>query len=175
MTIAYYLAMPYPSSRWRRDAHGAICAVAESYVNTHPEPYDTVELLRLVDDAYPFGERAMYPYKCWLTERRLFMQHMGGGPDAVTIEPPTDADYQACLVAIDLLGDQRVGCEAAAVALLDDQAPRRLNRPCPVCGVDAGANCRNLDGLGTVTARGLLIVPHVSRVEPNGPLFTRTP
>lgn len=29
---------------------------------------DKAEIMRLVSKAYPFGERAMYPYKAWLAE-----------------------------------------------------------------------------------------------------------
>jgi hypothetical protein len=31
------------------------------------------EIVRAIDDAYPFGERTRYPYRCWLKVRREFL------------------------------------------------------------------------------------------------------
>jgi len=31
------------------------------------------KLVRMIDKCYPFGERAMWPYKAWLKERRIVL------------------------------------------------------------------------------------------------------
>ncbi len=35
------------------------------------------EISKAIDDAYPFGERAMYPYKAWLSARKKFFEQYG--------------------------------------------------------------------------------------------------
>ncbi len=63
---------------------------------------DEPALLKLIDAAYPFGQRAMHPYKCWLKERaavraRLFPKEpkpvpyetIGDGPLFSTTTSPT--------------------------------------------------------------------------------------
>jgi hypothetical protein len=35
------------------------------------------EIAKAIDDAYPFGERAMYPYKAWLAARKRFFAEHG--------------------------------------------------------------------------------------------------
>jgi hypothetical protein len=52
-------------SRWRLRARPIIAQI----LREHPDA-DERELRRLISAAYPFGERAMHPYKCWLTEVR---------------------------------------------------------------------------------------------------------
>lgn len=59
-------------------------AIAE-VVRAHPELYGKPrELLKLVDAAYPFGQRQYHPYKVWLSERKRAMaavQLMTAGTD----------------------------------------------------------------------------------------------
>lgn len=35
------------------------------------------ERMKIVDAAYPFGERAMWPYKMWLKARRQYLARYG--------------------------------------------------------------------------------------------------
>ena len=67
-------------SHWRLAARDVIWPI----VWTHPQ-LDEPHLRQLVSEHYPFGERAMYPYKVWLEEVRdaMHMQfHSGLGlPD----------------------------------------------------------------------------------------------
>lgn len=58
-------------SHWRRDARAVIDRVVAENPGKTPE-----ELIELVDAAYPFGERKMWPYKMWLLERRAFRQRL---------------------------------------------------------------------------------------------------
>jgi hypothetical protein len=126
------------------------------------------ELLVLIDAAYPFGERKYWPYKQWLVERAAYLE-------AASSVPSRD-EAAVCLVAHDLVELGRVD---EARKLMDDQAPNRLKRPCPACGVRAGTECREprADNL-PFAWRGLdpgipRIVPHEARLTGggSGPLF----
>lgn len=107
--------------------------------------------LKLIDAAYPFGARVHWPYKQWLVERAAFVE-------AASSAPSRD-EAAVCLVAHDLVELGRID---EARALMDEQAPNRLKRPCPACGARAGAACREL------------LVPHEARLTGrggSGPLF----
>ncbi len=52
----------YSESRWRNLAAPIIAEVLRRF------PEDSPERRRALKDAYPFGERAMHPYKIWLSE-----------------------------------------------------------------------------------------------------------
>lgn len=62
-------------NRWRSAAQAAIegairrCRAADV---TDPKT-----ILQHVDNAYPFGERAMHPYKIWLDERKKARVRLG--------------------------------------------------------------------------------------------------
>lgn len=38
---------------------------------------DKNRIAKAIDEAYPFGERAMWPYKAWLTARRKYFSRTG--------------------------------------------------------------------------------------------------
>jgi len=52
----------YSESRWRNIAAPIIAAVFQEH------PNDSPARRKALKDAYPFGERAMHPYKIWLSE-----------------------------------------------------------------------------------------------------------
>lgn len=63
--------MKEQGSRWRRWAREAIDqAVAEA----EKQGLDRAATLKLIDDAYPFGQRKMWPYAKWLQERRITIE-----------------------------------------------------------------------------------------------------
>lgn len=63
----------HTTSPWRRRARQAINAAVASV----PEPKSRKAVLSAIFNAYPFGERAYYPYACWLAERKLALQALG--------------------------------------------------------------------------------------------------
>lgn len=104
------------------------------------------------------------------------------------MDAPTADDYAACLVALDLVEEGRT---REAEQLLIQQAPRRHNLWCPVCGAMAGRPCTEMvmksrpwrsvsawryKGSDPAKdpkeehyyARVDRIVPHLARVEPGG-------
>lgn len=55
---------------WRRNAR-VVCDAVRAEWRQLPEDEQTEERLRsMLRDAYPFGERAMWPYTMWLQEQR---------------------------------------------------------------------------------------------------------
>jgi hypothetical protein len=38
---------------------------------------DKARIAKAIDEAYPFGERAMWPYKAWLAARRKYFSRAG--------------------------------------------------------------------------------------------------
>lgn len=190
--IVVWLDNPSASKiHWRVSARDVMRFVVKKYRNAH-ETIDADELIRFVDDAYPFGMRAMAPYKAWLAERKELIAVLK--PEKLP-PPPTVQDYAACEVAIDLV---EMGREDEARAILDEQAPRRLNLKCPVCGAKAGKACFDAEagtaavviGVGHIngskvpvticqrpkTTRRDRVVPHLVRVgltQP-APLFERS-
>jgi len=42
-----------------------------------PEDVLLEERMKLIDAAYPFGERSCFPYKAWLKERRAYLGRYG--------------------------------------------------------------------------------------------------
>jgi hypothetical protein len=123
--------------RGRIRARAAMVEAVDGYLATHVE-VDAKELLAVVDAAYPFGERRYHPYKMWLAERKILRAILF--PPA-ELELPT-LDHAACLVATDLIEEGRTD---EAIALLEDQAPRRLNRPCRECAAEVGKPCVDVD------------------------------
>lgn len=179
--LANWRTLPRPQSHWRRRSRAAMDkAILDA------QPASVEQVIAAIDAAYPFGARELHPYKMWLEERKLLRTHI----DPPELPPaPTDEDYAACEVAIDLVES---GDAEAATKLLDEQAPRRLNRECPACGAAASNACFDKVesiapgdwthlGTGTATRRVSLeyrVVPHLSRVAPhkaNGPLFGERP
>lgn len=52
-------------------------------------PIDTPlqERMKIVDAAYPFGERSMFPYKMWLKARRQYLGKFGYRNDLPLLSP----------------------------------------------------------------------------------------
>lgn len=118
-------------SEWRRRACDAIY---KALANLSGEALDDLPaVLRAVDVAYPFGERKNYPYKAWLLERNVLIT-------ALSSTPPSAEEFAVCEVAGDLVELGRLS-EALELVILD--APKRLDRPCPSCGVRKGVPCRD--------------------------------
>jgi hypothetical protein len=173
-----WLANPRVRSQWRRESLVAMHEAVTMYLKANSGPLDIThspKILSAVDRAYPFGQRKYTPYKCWLSERKrlrfvLLLLHES------QLEQPNEDDFAACEVAIDLVEEDN---EGAARKLLDEQAPRRLNRSCPSCGAAVGAGCYAAPDDKWTDAQGAIrIVPHLSRVLPsrvNGPLFGGAP
>ena len=65
-------------SRWRAHARATIARVISVAKGENPE-ITREELLHLIDAAYPFGERSNWPYKCWLEERKAWIDGHGTG------------------------------------------------------------------------------------------------
>jgi hypothetical protein len=156
-----YLNTGAKVGRWRTRARAVIKREVEAYLN---EGCDIIadDVLKGVDAEYPFGQRSHHPYKAWLTERAILKAVLG--LDEQPPEPNAE-DFAAVEVAIDLVESERF---EEALALLAEQAPRRLNRDCPVCGAKKYRDCLS-PGSG-----GPRIVPHIGRVmstRANGPLF----
>lgn len=62
------------SQTWKARARDVILAVMRGAL---ADGVDRAEMLRRVDESYPFGPRKNYPYKAWLEVRRslLFEGH----------------------------------------------------------------------------------------------------
>lgn len=165
MTLMEWQVSRQPRSKWRRRARAAIEEVVRSLTPSGPHPSPS-ELLKLVDAAYPFGERKYEPYKCWLRERNLFREAISSAPML-----PSKDEADVCEVARDMVeaADDPIPVDALRkVYALLEQAPNREARACPACGARARLRCRE----GTRS----LLVPHVARLVGHldaGPLFTR--
>ena len=83
-------------SYWRQKASATIARVVREAQAQHLGiSHD--ELIKLVDDAYPFGPRELWPYKAWLIERRLWLKGGDGDGDgeapALPRKEPSANDY----------------------------------------------------------------------------------
>lgn len=167
-SVQLWMASKRPLSRWRQRARFVIQEVVEILLQSAPEVLaDHTETLSRVDAAYPFGERRYEPYRCWLKERRLFIAALEG-----PVQMPTRDEAEVCEVAGDLV---QLGRIDEARKLLEEQAPNRLGRKCPACGMPPGMNCNTFVDDGDPPARELL-VPHHARLVGHldaGPLFAR--
>ncbi len=165
-------------SRWSKMSADAIARVVRD--NPGLREAGPKVLLAAIDAAYPFGERAMHPYKVWLKERSKAMRMLGLMPGAKTPVPPTPDEAAVCMVARDLV---EMGRDAEAKALLAKQAPNRLGRGCPACGARMWGPCFEAVSMepregATSPYYGIhrsveMLVPHEARVT-DGPLFART-
>lgn len=54
---------------WRASAHAYIMEV----INENPDA-DEKTLRKLISQAYPYGERAMHPYKIWCSEVNILLK-----------------------------------------------------------------------------------------------------
>ncbi len=168
-----------PKSRYRREARRIMAITVGLFAAKGPA--DPKALIAEVDAAYPFGERAMHPYKQWLAERRLLIAALKR--DA--LPAPTGDEEYVCTVAADMLEQ---GDVVGARKLLDEQAPRRLNRDCRACGAKAGKECSEnvpMEGEDRGAFYGVhrsvvRVVPHLARLvdrapSDSGPLFGARP
>lgn len=160
---------------WRQRARAVILEAVSYQDDLGKTPTTRREALALVDAAYPFGERAMSPYKAWLVERKMFLRAFEY-PKVPDLAPPDVDEVGVCDVARDLIEEGRADEAAALIA----QAPHRHGRECPACKAPAGWPCVDIaadyDAL-TYPRRGRpeIAVPHASRLVPpapaSGPLF----
>lgn len=165
MTLVEWQMSRQPRSRWRRRARAAIEEVVTSFTPGGPYP-SPAELLKLVDAAYPFGERKYEPYKCWLRERKLFRAAIDGSQAPAL---PTKDEADVCEVARDMVLEGRL----EDAKLLLEQAPNRLMRECHACGARRGFRCMEI----VSETPEFLLVPHHARLVGHldaGPLFVRT-
>lgn len=51
----------------------ALQVIADVYLRGSAAGAAKREIVQAIDDAYPFGERERYPYRCWLKVRRQFL------------------------------------------------------------------------------------------------------
>lgn len=71
---------------WSEDSRRICRQIAES----HPQATGK-ELRRLFSDAYPYGPRAYWPYKAWLTACRREIDARDGKPTALRPRYPGEA------------------------------------------------------------------------------------
>lgn len=69
---------------WSRIARDTIGAVHASL----PSDADLPTRTKAVDEAYPFGEREMWPYKAWLKARRSYLMLYGYSPKGMVAAEP---------------------------------------------------------------------------------------
>jgi len=187
ISIDTWRRMRKPLSKWRRRAREVIGIVINDECGvwgSNPRVVDAESIGKAIDEAYPFGSRDHHPYKAWLIERSIIRSVLG--LDRRPDPSPGPDEAAACEVAIDLVEEGRM---AEAEALLDQQAPNRLNRKCPVCGSPTRKPCVEVVGHELVRGRfpnvghllqrasmRELLVPHLSRVSvTSGPLFGDRP
>jgi hypothetical protein len=58
-------------------AERAALAIQRAYNIAREEGKTGDEIVKAIDAAYPFGERAMHPYKMWLKVRRRILSKLG--------------------------------------------------------------------------------------------------
>lgn len=76
------------SGYWKNRAKGVILAVMRDAL---ADGVSREEMLRRVDESYPFGVRKNYPYQAWLEVRKgLLFEHVAG-PASTHIRTPSEA------------------------------------------------------------------------------------
>jgi hypothetical protein len=73
-------------SHWRTKAQNVIRDALELGFKAGESD---AQILARIDAAYPFGERAMHPYKIWLDERRKAMDALNFGAHATARRCPS--------------------------------------------------------------------------------------
>ena len=71
---------------WSRIARETVARVAA----TIPDETPLKERKKLIDAAYPFGERAYWPYKAWCKARRAYLERHGLKPLRAPQPTPID-------------------------------------------------------------------------------------
>ena len=74
-------------SPWRQQARRILNELAESNPDVTQK-----EMEQLIRDAYPWGPRAMHPYKIWLSERKRLLSELYGEKVA-EVEPVSVRNY----------------------------------------------------------------------------------
>lgn len=77
-------------SSWRKTARRVIAEALAAL----PEDAPKTAVLRAIRESYPFGERAMYPYKAFLLERKRALEGRYGGEARIPAEHPGDVHYR---------------------------------------------------------------------------------
>jgi hypothetical protein len=73
-------------SRWRLESNRIIWDTLHKAgidPNIYPKKFTTTQkkrLIKLVNEAYPFGVKANHPYKIWLSEVNHILGHLGIKP-----------------------------------------------------------------------------------------------
>lgn len=107
---------PATHSRWRQESRRVIETTLADLARTEPAA-DNRRKRAVLRDAYPFGERAMHPYKCWCQEVRLAL---GAKPKAAE-NPRVDVlwmpeDGRRLIVACGWCRDRGSGTERGCFA-----------------------------------------------------------
>jgi len=171
---------------WRKRAWRAMRPVVERFVADRDAglPVTAGGLLAELDRA-AYDARISPGGKRWIEERRKLLEIVRNQRELWIL--PTADEHATCLVAFDLVEEHRY---SEAVALIGEQAPNALGRPCPACGRSPGEHCLDPAGLSETMRHGgvpdglwpqaqaladagienvhrhALIVPHFARVEP---------
>lgn len=75
-------------SGWAESARATIAAVHFRLADDCP----LAERIKAVDDAYPFGKRAYWPYKAWLKARKAYLIRYGYRPRGYKDDAPLFPD-----------------------------------------------------------------------------------
>ena len=86
--IAAWRLIEQPQSRWRQRARSRMDIAIQD-----AKPTTFEQLIKAVDAAYPFGGRAMHPYKAWLAERRLLQECLADPLPAPTVEEWSEGPF----------------------------------------------------------------------------------
>lgn len=73
---------------WGDHARAAIYRVHQRLAEDAP----LADRVKAVDAAYPFSERAYWPYKAWLKARRAYLVHYGWKPKGAPAKAPSLLD-----------------------------------------------------------------------------------
>lgn len=74
------------------EAAGAV--IYETIRKAQQDGVDRCQWLKLIDAAYPFGQRAYFPYKAWLKARREAMDKFGLGKKRMNGTPDIFAEME---------------------------------------------------------------------------------
>jgi len=80
--------------RWRQIAMVTISSAIKK------AQAENLDIKKTIDAAYPFGERAYHPYRIWLSQRRIALEHF----NLYHKKYPTDSSRFTCKYCRDLEG-----------------------------------------------------------------------
>lgn len=116
-------------SHWRLRAREVI---EEALVGV--DRHDVAAVKRAIDAAYPFGERAMWPYRMWLVERRAALAAASAG-------------LPSCACRACGAGPGKPCRDIVTHEVCDPHATRTGEPVCLLCGALPGEGCRGGEGL----------------------------